>query len=325
MNPTTSIHAASSSSVVTASVLIPTYRRTSELRRCLNALLVQTRSPDELIITLRIDDDPTRQLIDEYRNRFTIRVVLMHEPGLLAARNAGLASCSTDILCTIDDDTEPHRHWLEQVVNDFTDDPSLGGLGGRDFCFDGVVFDIGKAETVGKLQWFGRTIGNHHLGYGTIREVDLLKGANMSFRREAITTARCDVRLRGKGAQPSEDISLCVEVRRQGWKIAYDPQASVNHYPGRRDEARHYGGVAPVTDINGFRDFAYNEVIGLWGAFTPARKAAFMIWSLLIGTGVCPGLLQAVRFTPRLGLNSWKRFGVAQQGKWAAFFDLVFA
>ncbi len=309
---------------MTASILIPTYKRAEELRRCLDALIVQTHKPDEVIITLRPDDEPTRLLLGTYRDSLPIRIVDISTPGVLAARNAGLDSFTTDILCMIDDDTEPHVHWLEQVMCDFAANPRLGALGGRDYCFDGVVFDIGRAETVGKLQWFGRTIGNHHLGYGSIRNVDLLKGANMSFRREAITNARCDVRLRGNGAQPSEDISLCVAISREGWTIAYDPHASVNHYRGKRSETRHYSGVAAVTDLAGFRDFAYNEVIGLWGAFSPLRRVAFMAWSLLIGTGVCPGFVQALRFTPKLGLNSWKRFVLAQQGKWRAFLDLVF-
>lgn len=35
------------------------------------------------------------------------------------------------------------------------------------------------------VQWFGRVIGNHHLGTGGVREVDILKGVNMSFRQTA--------------------------------------------------------------------------------------------------------------------------------------------
>lgn len=308
---------------MTASVLICTYNRVENLRRCLDALALQDCKPDEVIITVRNDDPATRNFVQDYQTLFPIVTIDMETPGLIAARNAGIAYCTNDVLCMIDDDTEPHTHWLSQIVRDFIADPLLGALGGRDYCFDGVVFDIGRADVVGKLQWFGRTIGNHHLGHGLIRSVDLLKGANMSFRRKAIETARCDIRLRGKGAQPSEDISLCVAVANQGWTIAYDPRASVSHYLGSRTEARHYGGVAPVTDVVGFRDFAYNEVVGLWGAFTPLQRLAFIMWSSFVGTGVCPGLLQAFRFTPSLKTNSWKRFMLAQQGKWQAFLDML--
>jgi hypothetical protein len=54
------------------------------------------------------------------------------------------------------------------------------------------------------------------------------------------------------------------------------------------------------------------------------RKIAFISWTILVGTGVCPGLVQALRFTPRLGGASWRRFYLAQQGKFEAFRDLIF-
>jgi hypothetical protein len=45
-------------------------------------------------------------------------------------------------------------------------------------------------------------IGNHHLGVGEPREVDVLKGVNMSYRRTAIADIHFDERMRGTGAQP---------------------------------------------------------------------------------------------------------------------------
>ncbi len=311
-------------SLTTTSVLIPTLKRPEYLRRCLSALTLQTMQPDIVILVVYYDDTPTIQLATEYQHTFQINTVVVTSPGLVVARNAGIDASHTDLVCMIDDDTEPHTHWLEQIVKDFDEDPTLGGLGGRDHCFDGFTFDVRNADTVGKLQWFGRAIGNHHLGHGHLREVDLLKGANMSFRTIALAHARCDKRLKGIGAQPSEDISLCVAVKKNGWKLAYDPKVSVNHYLGYRSEIRHYVGIARVTDRAGFRIFAYNEVIGLWPIFSPVRRTVFIIWSFIIGTGVCPGLVQAFRFSPQLGLRSWERFALAQQGKWSAVKDLLF-
>lgn len=55
--------------------------------------------------------------------------------------------------------------------------------------------------TIGVLiQWFGRIIGNHHLGVGLPQKVDFLKGANMSYRAQVLATLRFDTRLRGAGA-----------------------------------------------------------------------------------------------------------------------------
>ena len=316
--------AAVSGTPQTIGVLIPTYRRPQDLMRCLDALQKQEQPPDDVMVIVRRDDIDTQTVLDGYeRGWLPLRIFLVDTPGTVHAHNVGIEACIADVLAMIDDDTVPHPEWLRIIMEDFQADPGLGGLGGRDRCFNGESFDENRETTVGKLQWFGRAIGNHHRGYGSIRRVDLLKGANMSFRAEALKKARCDTRLRGKGAQPNEDISLTLAVKRTGWKIAYDPRAVVDHYQAVREEKRHYDGIARIADPGPYVDFAYNEVIGIWDSLSSLRKIAFVGWSVLIGTGVCPGLMQAIRFTPRLGVQSWYRFYLAQKGKLEAVGDLL--
>lgn len=309
----------------TIGVLIATYQRSKELLRCLRALQEQTILADDIIVVAREDDMDTKSsLADHQFSSLPIRVITVAIPGTVAARNAGLDACRTDVLAIIDDDTCPHVDWLSRVMQNFREDDSLGGLGGRDRCFDDHAFDDRAESVVGKIQWFGRTIGNHHLGFGHTREVDLLKGANMSYRSSAFAEVRFDLRLKGRGAQPSEDFCFSAAVKAKGWKLAYDPRAIVDHYASQRVEDRLYVGVAAVKNDAEFRDFAYNQVVSIWAALSPLRRFAFFIWSSLIGTGVFPGLLQAVRYTPKLGLQSWRRFLIAQQGKVEAFRDLLF-
>jgi GT2 family glycosyltransferase len=309
----------------TIGVLIATYRRPDDLLRCLSALKKQTLQPQDILVVVRDDDSDTKSKLSGYpQDGLPIRVIFIDRPGSVAARNAGLDACNTDILAIIDDDTSPHADWLSRVMENFRNDPALGGLGGRDRCFDGTVFDDHQEPVVGKIQWWGRTIGNHHLGFGKSREVDVLKGANMSFRAKAFEHVRFDTRLKGKGAQPSEDFCFSVDVKAQGWKLAYDPTALVDHYASRRDEKRLYVGVSAVQDEAAFRDFCYNQTLSIWNALSPLRRLVFFVWSSLIGTGVFPGLVQAVRYTPTLGLESWRRFFLAQQGKVKAFRDLLF-
>jgi len=308
----------------TIGVLIPTYKRPQDLMRCLDALKVQELLPHDVILIVRREDSDTRAALETYsRDSLPVRVILVDRPGTVHAHNIGIETCTTDVLAMIDDDTVPHPHWLRAILENFVADPRLGGLGGRDRCFNGYEFDDRRERTVGRLQWFGRAIGNHHRGFGSIRDVDVLKGANMSFRAEALEKARCDIRLRGKGAQPNEDISLTLAVKRNGWRIAYDPNVLVDHYQSTREEERHYGGIVPISDPEPFEDFAFNEVIGIWDSLSFLRKVAFVIWSIFIGTGVCPGLIQAIRYTPRLGTQAWYRFYLAQKGKLAALAHLI--
>jgi GT2 family glycosyltransferase len=305
---------------LSVAVGVCTYQRVDELARCLSGIQAQTRRPDELIVTVRDEDEATRRFLAEYagqaegRGALRPTICVVEKPGLIMARIAAVKACRSDVLAMLDDDAVPHATWLERIEQRFLGDPRLGGLGGRDRCWNGKGFDERRAETVGRLQYWGRRIGNHHLGYGTLREVDVLKGANMSFRTKVFETANFDQRLRGTGSVPYEDIAVSLAVRRGGWRIAYDPEVVVDHYEGARTEPRYYSQTMAVKEASGFRNFAFNGVVALWDEMSWLRRAVFLAWSALVGTRVCPGLVQAIRLTPKLGRASWSRFVIAQQG-----------
>jgi GT2 family glycosyltransferase len=307
----------------TASVLIASYKRPDALLTCLASLGKQTRLPDTVIVVARSDDSATLDALVNLSTPFALNVQRVTAPGTVAARNLGLDANHDDIVAILDDDTEPFPEWLERAMRHFVEDRALGGLGGRDRCFDGSRFDDRKHDVVGKVQWFGRLIGNHHLGHGAPRDTDFLKGANMIFRTEAIETLRFDPRLRGSGAQPAEDVAFSIRVKADGWKLMYDPAVLVNHYPGSRTEQRLYVGVHRDFDKRSFSDFAFNEAIAVWPALSNAQRAVFVVWSVLIGTGTCPGFMQALRHSSKLGKAAWTRFAVAQRGKAQAFATLV--
>ncbi len=311
------------SACLTIGVAIASYRRADDLKRCLKALSEQSRLPDDVIVVARPDDEATKDAVAAAASeRLPIRQMFVDAPGTVPARNVALDHCRTDILSFIDDDTVPHQDWIERIVPHFAEDPTLGGVGGKDRIHDGTSFNDQAAHVVGRIQWFGRVVPNHHLGFGAPRIVDFIKGANMSFRAVAFGGVRFDGRLRGTGAQPYEDLVFCLAVRRTGWKLLYDPSIVVDHYLGKREETRHYADIATVKDRNGFRNFAFNEVVAVWDELPAGRLLAFAVWSFMAGTGVCPGFLQAIRFTPRLGVSSWQRFALAQTGKLDAFIEL---
>ena len=307
-------------------VIVVTYQRAQDLLRCLRSLEDQTTPAKEIIVVVRAEDSETLLSLDQVSTRYLqLKKVIVDLPGVVHARNAGLEVSTADLITFLDDDTTAQPTLLSRVLKRFQDDPHLGGLGGRDRCFSNGSFDDRQERTVGKVQWFGRTIGNHHLGFGEIRPVDLLKGANMSYRAEAVADVRFDSRLKGKGAQPAEDYCFSITVKMKGWKLAYDPSLMVHHYARERAEARQYVGVKAITDLPGYSAYVYNELLCTWIALTPTRRAAFVIWVFLVGTGNVPGMLQGLRFTPRLGWQSWRRFLVAQQGIIMILRDMLFA
>ncbi|THF74909.1 glycosyltransferase family 2 protein [Cohnella fermenti] len=287
------------------SVVIPTYRRTHDLRRCLRALRTQIRAPDEVLLVVRDTDEETRSFLEaEPIELSSLRIVAVTEPGQVAALNAGLRCSSGEIVAITDDDAAPRSDWLLRIENHFVQDAALGGIGGRDWIPTELRRSGFRRARVGKVQWFGRVIGNHHLGDGKPRYVDFLKGANMSYRRTAIEGIRFHTGLKGVGAQVNNDMEFSMAVKRAGWKLLYDPLVAIDHYPASRfdEDQRHaFNEIAMHNRV-------HNETYVLLLNFGALRRMIFMAWLLTIGTRASPGLLQWVRLLvrePGLANGKW--------------------
>lgn len=300
-------------------VLIPTYRRPKDLARCLEALQKQTRPADEVLVVVRDNDTETWTFLEAFNPApLPLRTVKMHISGQVAALNAGLDTAQGDIIAITDDDTSPHVNWLEHIETNFLSDECIGGVGGRDWMyFNGQLQDTsmhpGASQVVGRLQWFGRVIGNNHLGVGEPREVDILKGANMSYRRAAITGLRFDERLRGAGAETHNDWAFSLGVKRRGWKLIYDPAVAVDHHLGQRfDEDQRTKQFNPIANINA----AHNETLVLLDYLPPERCLIYLIWAVLVGARDNRGFLQLLRFLPSEGNLAVQKWLASMQGRW---------
>lgn len=295
------------------SVLVPTYRRTQDLRRCLAALQAQARPPDEVIVTVRADDDETRTFLDGFNaGALPLRAAGVAGPGVVAAMNAGLAAAQGDIVALTDDDAAPYPDWLARIEAHFQADDALGGVGGRDRVIhaDGHV-EEGAEAVVGRVQWHGRVIGGHHLGVGGPREADLLKGVNGAYRVGPLRRLGFDTRLWGAGAQVHWELSLGLALKRDGWKLLYDPAVGVDHYRATRhdeDKRDRFSGLA-------HRNAVYNETLILWEHLSPLRRAAFLAWLALVGTKVAPGLLLAAYLAARRTPDAAGRAWATAQGR----------
>ena len=292
-------------------VLVPTYRRPDDLRRCLRAIAGQLQAPDQIIVVRREGDEATTSVLNgPDAAGLVLTVVTVVAGGVVAALNAGLHAVRADVVAFTDDDAAPRPDWVLQIGARFAADRALGGLGGRDWVHQHGRLEDGSRSVVGRITWVGRSIGHHHLGVGPPRDVDTLKGVNMSFRMQALDGVCFDTRLRGTGAQVCNELGVSLAVKRRGWKLLYDPQIAVDHYPAlRHDEDKRSTFCAEAV-----YNAVFNETLLLCEHLGVCRRYAFIAWTLLVGQRASPGLLQF----PRLLLEQ-PRFTTARfRATWAA-------
>ena len=292
--------------------IVPTYRRPKDLKRCLEALKKQTRPADEVLVTVRDTDTETWAFLEAFEHTpLPLQTVTVKVPGVVAAMNAALDMAKGEIVAFTDDDAAPHSDWLERLEAYYAD-PKVGGVGGKDFVYKGNQLQQVEKQVVGKVQWFGRVIGNHHFGVGKAREVEVLKGVNMSFRRSAIAPVRFDERMLGSGAQVHFECSCCFTLKQAGWKLIYDPKIAVDHYPGQRfdeDQRHQFDRIATINQV-------HNETLGMLEYLSPLRRSIYLLWGVIIGTRWQRGFLQSLRFLPSEGSLSGKKLFASLQGRW---------
>ncbi len=152
-----------------------------------------------------------------------VRYLHLGVRGLPNARNEALARVKGKIILFLDDDVILLRDdFLNAHVETFAD-PRVGGVTGR-------IVERSVRPNVpgvsGHLSKGGRTLTNM---WGTERcEILGLKGANMSYRAEAVAAVGGFDR-NYKGTALLEDTDYSTRVRNAGWTLIFEPRAEMVH------------------------------------------------------------------------------------------------
>ena len=273
-------------------VVIPTYRRPESLDQCLEGLSRQARPPDEVIVVIREDDEESAAALERWRHWNELKVVRdLIGGGAVSQYNCGLDASRADVIGITDDDAVPRPEWLARLEHHFQKNPDLGGVGGRDFVIERGSLLTGKARCVGNVQWFGRVVGNHHIFTRLEPSIEILKGVNMTFRAAAIESLRFDQDLRGKGAQVCLDMAFSMQVRKRGWRLLYDPEVAVDHFPAPRFDADQRSGPS----LQAIEDGSFNFYLTLRRHMRPGfRRGTALLWAWLVGVERSPGVFRGV-------------------------------
>lgn len=209
------------------SVVVLTRDRPEYLRRCLSSLAAQTVRATEVIV---IDSSQGREAGSATSQFPGVRYLPFPagRRGMPAARNAGMTEARGDVVTFLDDDCEASPQWLEKLIAAYAD-PAIDGVGGK--VIDPVI-------TLGRVRRFlasGEPWAEPDDGNSYPAEVDFLQGGNMSFRLDALVAAGgFDTAYTGTNYR--EETDLCFQLRRQGRRLLYVPEATVLHLRAPRSD-----------------------------------------------------------------------------------------
>jgi glycosyltransferase involved in cell wall biosynthesis len=239
------------------SVIIPTYKRCQLLKQVFEGLKAQTYCNFEVLVVVKSSRDGTEELVKSYKQVIDMRIIPQQEGFVTHALNLGLKEAKGDLVVFLDDDAVPNTDWLQKHLQTYEQ------LGVAAVAGDAVPVKLenGKLERIDDLvkppyvrlqdrigfrlwdkplpkteQYFvcisrAGTVslaGNfaYHRSQGKIVSSFLGQGANMSVTRKSVLGFFFDEAWIS-GARWEQ--VLAWNIWRQGGKIVFNPQASVNH------------------------------------------------------------------------------------------------
>lgn len=270
------------------SVFVPTLKRPELLRRNLEALAVQTRPPHEILVSLRPDLDPEGVRVasefSAHHPRLPVRQVLLTQPGIVVAENALLAAATGDVGCFLDDDAIARPFWLENLARHYERDALVGGVAGPAINFVNGAPEPRRARFRNRVIFPGLIMDQSTRHTDAVVEVDHFRGANMSLRLAPLRAAGgFETALLGDCFR--FELDACLGVKRQGYRLLFDPQAEADHHEAPRADDTHR--FRPDT----IRNNAANETFVLMKHYGALGRVCHLTYAFLAGNFPCPGLL----------------------------------
>lgn len=217
------------------SVIIPTYEREEPLRDTLADLIAQEYPNFEILVVdqTKTHQPETQLYLQSLSDAGKIHWFRLEFASLPGARNYALERSRGEIILFIDDDVRLEPNYLENHARNYLEKPEVGAVAGR--VFDRMkLSDSGGSFTIDTLppEAMNPGIAWYHLDLvHTVKPQPVLsaRGCNMSFRREVFHKygLRFDERFRGSAVREESD--FCLQFRKTGYVIWYDPEASLIH------------------------------------------------------------------------------------------------
>jgi glycosyltransferase involved in cell wall biosynthesis len=264
------------------SVVVPTFRRPLSLERCLRALAAQTRAVEQIIVVCRADDHAGHDAAASLAHELPLALLTCDEPRLCAQMDLGVAAAIGDVVALTDDDSAPTPQWAERLMSLYRE-PDVGAVGGRDVLRIPTVDSRPSGKPIGIVTRGGRPLGNHHRQGVGVRDVQFLKGVNLSVRRQLW---HVDLDLLGDGNQSHWELGTCLRIGRLGWRVLYDPELLVDHYPEVRAGEPQRGSHDPYS----LRRDAHNELYELVRWLPSWQAALAVVRAMMVGSKDVPGI-----------------------------------
>ncbi|MEY4641273.1 MAG: hypothetical protein RLZZ227_1267 [Pseudomonadota bacterium] len=212
------------------SVIVPVYGKIDYTLHCLRSIQEsKTSVPYEVIVIDDCSKDATPELLALVRGARVIRNE--SNLGFLRTCNKAAGLARGTYLLFLNNDTQVHPGWMDALHDTFIDHPQAGLVGSR------LIYPDGRLQEAGGVIWddasgtnYGRDGDPMQPEYSFLRDVDYCSGASIMVPRVLFEQlGGFDVNF---APAYYEDTDFAFAVRKEGYRVIYQPFSTVIHYEG---------------------------------------------------------------------------------------------
>ncbi len=196
-------------------VLIPAHNEESVIVQTVSSVLLSDLKDLHIIVVNDGSTDRTGELLEtNFSHEPRVRIIHQVNRGKAAALNAAMSLADTEIVVTIDADTEIEADAIGKLVRHFSD-PTVGAV-------------AGNVKVGNRSRWLTRWQALEYItsqnmekrAFDLLNCITVVPGALGAWRKKAIGAAG------GITADTvAEDADLTIAIRRLGWRVSYDEEA----------------------------------------------------------------------------------------------------
>jgi len=224
------------------SIIIPVYNKVEYTRRCIEALVENTRGVKyEIILVDNGSSDGTAEFLATLPSQVHI-VNNEINMGFAQGCNLGAAAARAPHILLLNNDTEPLSGWFEPLAEVLNSDPSVAAVGSK------LLFPDRTIQHAGVVILDDRQLPDpmvaRHIYY---KKPSDFAEANVPRIYQALTAACLLIRkelfdqVGGFDEEywnGYEDVDLCFKLQEKNWRLVYQPQSVLIHHESKSGQER---------------------------------------------------------------------------------------